>query len=298
MALSNPRCFFGIHNVAPYNRATREFFGTLKVLGDSSINLAGELISLNGGSSKFPFKVEDGLITTEINLVGREYPNFLFELFLGKAPVDTATDSTGDVSALANATGTSVSNGTTGIASIDPKSADEGDLRFGSYVVKAVSATTVDIFVGSDIDFGKSPAESYENDLLKITPSPVTIADTGATVDIDDFGLTITSGSGTIAFDGGFADTATFQVLPPHTGSTSVTIGGSGDVFPAFGMIAIAKKQGDFSMVEFDMFNVKAVGLPIGLTENAFSEWSVTAQAFQDTVRGGVFTMRTVKADA
>lgn len=296
MALSNPRSFFGVHSVTPYNRTTGEFFGTLRVLGDSSLSLAGELISLNGGSSKYPFAVEDGLITAELNLTFREYPDFVYELFLGKAPTSNAAEATGSVNGLANKNGSSVVDATTGIASIAPKSGDEGDLRFASYVVKAVSATTVDVFASTNIDFGKAPGEDFEDDLLKITASPLTVPGTGGTVDVDNFGLTITGGSGSIAFT--TDDTATFTARPANTESTDVVIGGTGDVFPEFGAIVMAKKRGNFEMVEFDLFRVKAVGLPIGLTENAFSEASITAQAFQDTARGGVFSMRHIKANA
>lgn len=294
MALSNPRVFFGVHTVAPYDRTTGEFYGILRVLGSSSLSLEGELISLNGGSAKYPFAVEDGLITAELELVFREYPNFVFELFLGKAPTDTSAEASGNVGSITNKKGTSVVDATTGIASIALKSSSEAELKFGKYVVKAASATTVDIFVSSNIDFATGTDEDYEDDLLKVTPSAITIPGSGGTVDFDNFGITITGGSGTVAMTAD--DTAEFEVRPVNTGSTEVTVGASSDVFPEFGAMVYAKKAGDKSMVEFDLFRVKAVGLPIGLTENEFSEATVTAQAFQDTARGGVFKMRHVKA--
>lgn len=294
MALSNPRSFFGVHSVAPYDRTTREFKGILKVLGSSSLSLSGELVSLNGGSSKYPFAVEDGLITAELSLVFREYPNFVFELFLGKSPTDNAADAAGDVSTAANASGSSVIDGTTGIATVTATAADEADLKFAKYVIVAASATTVDIFASSDIDFATGTDASYENDALKINAAPITIADSSAVIAVADFGLDITSGSGTVAMTSG--DTATFDVRSINTGSTEVTIGGSTDIFPEFGALVLGKKRGDSSMIEFDLFRVKGVGLPIGLTENEFSEAEVTAQAFQDNDRGGVFSMRHIKA--
>ena len=68
MALSNPRIVFGVHSVSPYSRTTGEFYGILKVLGGSSLSLSGELLKLNGGSRKYPWAVEDGLITAEMTL--------------------------------------------------------------------------------------------------------------------------------------------------------------------------------------------------------------------------------------
>lgn len=293
MALSNPRSFFGVHSVAPYDRTTREYKGILKVLGSSSLNFSGELIPLNGGSAKFPFHVEDGLITAELALTFREYPDFVFELFLGKAPTSNSAESGGSVTTIANASGTSVVNATTGIASVGVESGQEADLKFSQYVVKAVSATTVDVFASSDIDFARGDDLTYQDDNLKIVASALTIPGTGSTVSIPNTGLEFTGGSGSIALTAD--DTATFSSRPINSGSTDVTIGAGSDTFPEFGAIVLAKQRGNGEMVEFDLFRVKAVGLPIGLDENAWSEASVTAQAFQDTTRGGVFSMRHVE---
>ena len=83
MGLSEPRVFFGVHSIAPYSRTTGEFFGIAKVLATSTLSFTGELIKLNGGSNKWPFAIEDGLLSAEISLGLKEYPNFVFELFLG-----------------------------------------------------------------------------------------------------------------------------------------------------------------------------------------------------------------------
>lgn len=293
MALSNPRNIFGIHSVAPYNTTSGEFYGILKVLGDSTLNLTGELISLNGGSSKFPYAVEDGLITTEINLVAREYPDFVFELFLGKAPTSNAAEASGSASGLANKSGTSVVDATTGVASVSVEAGQEADVKFSKYVIKAVSATTVDVYAGSDVDFARGDDLSYEDDLLKVTASPLTVPGTGGTVSIPNTGLEITGGSGSIAFTAD--DTAIFSSRPINSGSIDVTIGGSADVFPEFGAILLSKQRGNGEMFEVDVFRAKAVGLPIGLAENAFGEWTVTAQAFRDSARNGVLSIRTVQ---
>ena len=294
MALSNPRSFFGVHSVAPYDQTTREFKGILKVLGSSSLNFTGEVIPLNGGSSKFPFHVEDGLITAELALTFREYPDFVFELFLGRAVTSNAAEANGSVTTIADVSGTSVVDATTGIASVGIESGQEADVKFAKYIVKAITATTVDVFASSDIDFARGDDLEYENDLLKITASPLTIPDSGATVSIPNTGLEFTGGSGTVAMTAD--DTAEFSSRPANSGSIDVTIGAGSDTFPEFGAIVLAKQRGNGQMVEFDLFRVKAVGLPIGLTENEWSEASVTAQAFQDTSRGGVYQMRFVDA--
>jgi hypothetical protein len=291
MPLSNPRSIFGVHSVAPYNRTTREYHGILRVLGSSSLSLSGELISLNGGSSKYPFAVEDGLITAELSLTFREYPDFVFELFLGKAVTSNAAEAGGAVSsALANVVGTSVLNATTGIASVGIATA--ADVKFAKYVVKAVTSTTVDVYAASDVDFARGTDLTYDDDLLAITASALTVPGTGGTVAIPSTGLEFTGGSGSISMTAD--DTAVFETRPINTGSIDVTIGASTDVFPEFGAVVLAKQRGNGQMMEVDLFRVKAVGLPLGFDENAFSEASVTAQAFQDTSRGGVFSVRHV----
>lgn len=294
MPLQNPRAFFGIHSVTPYRREDRTPYGILRVLGDSSLSLSGELIPLNGGSNLYPWKVENGLNTVEISLTFREYPDFVFEIFLGKAPTANSAESAGNVSALENAKGTSVLDATTGIASVGLLAADEADLKFSRYVVKAVSATTVDVYASSNIDFATGTDVEYVDDTLKINASPITIPDSSGTVSLADYGLEFTGGSGSVAMT--VDDTAIYEVRPVNTASSIVSIGSNKDVVPEVGMYIYAKKSGDKQMAEFDCYRVKAVGLPIGLTENAFSEASVTAQAFYDSALDGVFEMRFVEA--
>jgi len=288
MALSDPRAVFGIHSVTPYNRVTREPYGILRVLQNSSFSLSGETIPLNGGSFRFPWAVEDGNITAELSLSFNEYPDFLDTIFLGKAPTENAAEATGAVSAITNVSGTSVVSSTVGIASVAATAADEADLKFGTYLVKAVDATTVDIYVSTNLDFARGTDAIYENDLLKVTASPITIADTGATVADAIFGLEFTSGSGTIAMTAG--DTASFTVRPINSGSSTVLIGATTDVFPEFGAYVYAQQRGTGQMFELDIFRLKAIGLPHNFDAKAFSTAEITAQAFYDSARNGVFT--------
>lgn len=294
MALSNPRAIFGVHSFTPYNVTTGEFYGTVKVLQSSTLALSGELISLTGGSSKYPWAVEDGLITSELNLAFSQYDDFLFELMMGKAPTSNAAEATGSVTTLTDKSGTVV-NATTGIASVGVKSGSSADLKFSKYIVKVVSGTTVDVYAASDADFARGTDKSFENDLLKITASPLTIS-SGAAVEIPGYGLELTGGSGAIDLEsaGAIGDTATFEVRPPNSKSMDVTIGATTDVFPEWGAIVMAQKRGNSEMFEIDLFRCKAIGLPIGFTANEFSSAEVTAQAFYDSTRNGVMSLRHV----
>jgi len=290
MALSNPRIFFGVHSFTPYSRDTGLPYGTALVIGNSSFSLSGELATLQGGSNKYPYAVEETSITAELSLVFRQYEDWMFEVFLGKQPTTGTPSATGTISTVTNKNGTSVADATTGIASVSIGTAT--DLKFSKYVVKAASADAVDVYAYSNIDFARGTDKEFESDALKITSTALTVPDSGGTVAIPGYGVTITGGSGTVAMDSD--DTATFEVIPPDEANMSATFGGSSDTFPEFGAILMAAKRGNGQMVEIDVFRCKAVGLPIGLQEKAFSEAEITAQAFYDSDQSGVYSLRHV----
>lgn len=292
MALSAPRVIFGVHSVSPYNRSTGEFYGILKVLGGSSISLSGETIDLMGGSSQYPWASEDGNIEAEMSLKPKEYPDFLFTLFLGKAPTTNPAEASGNASAVTNKFGTSVVNATTGITS-SLTVGTAADLKFGKYVVKAASATTVNVYFSSDADIARGTNGEYQDDLLKITASALTIT-SGMPTAIPNFGLSLNGGSGTIGMTTG--DTAIFEIRPVNSASTTVTIGSASDsLFPEFGAIVMAQKRGNQEMVEIDALRCKGIGLPIGFEEKAWSEAEIKAKLLYDSAQDGVFKMRHVK---
>jgi hypothetical protein len=290
MALSDPRIVFGVHSVAPYSRTTGEFYGIMRVLGGSSVALSGDLIKLNGGSQKYPWAVEDSTISAEISLKVKEYPSFLFELFLGKAPTDSTADTAGTVSTVTNKSGTSIV-AATGLASVSViPTTGAANLKFGKYVVKYASATTLNIYCSTDINFARGTDEVYDSDVLLVhTTGTIT---TGGNTDIASLGLRFVGGAGTIAFSSG--DTATFEVKPPSTKSMEVTIGASSDVFPEFGAMMYAKQRGNLEMFEIDVYRCKGVGLPIGFEENAFSEAEVKVEAFYDSAQNAIMKIRNI----
>lgn len=293
MSLSAPRSIFGIHSVSPYKRSDGLFYGELRVLENSSIGLTSELISLQGGSNKFDWSTEVGSMTSEMSLSFSEYPDFVFELFGGNAPTANAAEANGNVSTLTDKLGTVV-DASTGIASIAAKAGSEADLKFGKYVIKVVSATTVDVYYSSDADIGRGTNGEYQSDALKVTASALTVPGTGGTVDVPNFGLEITGGSGSIALTTG--DTATFEVRPQNNGSMDVTIGQLSDQnFPEFGAIIMAAKQGNGELFEIDALRCKAAGLPLGFARNAYSPAEVTVKLMYDSVQDGVFKVRHVE---
>lgn len=292
MSLSTPRQIFGVHSITPYSRATGEAYGIVRVAKDSSISLSGEQIENTGGSNKYPWAIEDGKITAEMTIKMAEYPNFVFELFLGKAVTSNAAETSGNVSTAANKYGTSLISATTGVASVVViPSTGAADLKFGKYVLKVASSTTVDIFLLSDVDVVRGTDVEYVDDTLKIIASAQTIT-TGGNTDVASLGLRLTGGSGTIGMTVG--DTATFEVRPINSGSITARIGASTDVAPEFGCIVIAQKRSSDEFFEIDAFRCKSNGLPIGFAEKAFSEVEAKAKLLFDAAKNGVFDIRGV----
>lgn len=294
MALSADRIIYGIHNFTPYRRSDGLPYGILKVIGSANIALSAEQELLYAGSNKFPWAAESKTISTEISAKVKAYPGFLFELFLGATVVDAGVDAAGTVSTPENKLGTSVISATVGIASISViPTSGAANLKFGKYVVKAVSATTVDIYGLTDIDNKRGTDVEFQNDALKLTASPITVSDTGGTTDIASLGLRITGGSGTVAMTAD--DTATFSVLPPSTKSSEISVGASDTSLPAFGAIFLAQKRATGEMFEIEAFNVVANGLPISLEELVFSQPEIKMIALYEAVKDKVFAIRHIQ---
>ena len=296
MSLSNPSVIFGIHSISAYDPDTRLPLGIAKVVGTGNMNLSGEVIELNGGSSRYPWANEDGVISPELSITLKEYPPFLIEAFLGKAPTETAAEAGGSVSSsLENANGVSALDASTGIATATVKSGSEADLKTGFYVVKVVSSTTVDVFSLTDVDFAQGTDKEFEDDDLKITASALTITASTA-VEIPDFGVELTGGSGTIGMTIG--DTAVFEVRAINDGSEETVIGSSTESYGEVGIVIAAQKRSTGELFMIDCYRAKGIGMPIGFTEKEFSEAEITMKLRQDTSRNGVFKIRMNKASS
>jgi hypothetical protein len=291
MSLSQPRAVFGVHSFTPYNRATGQPYGSVKVLSSSSLSFAGALVALNGGSNKYPWAVEEGKISSQLSLKTSEYPNFLFQLFGGSTPVDNAAETGGNVSALTNVNGTSLQNATTGISSVAVLAGSESDLKFAKYVVKAISATTVQVYASTDADFGSGTVKNFAGDDLAISATTYTIV-SGADTNLTGFGLKLVGGSGTIAMTIGH--TASFEVRPINTVSTVFSIGAISSVFPEFSAILMAKKSGDGTLFEIDCPRVKGLGIPLGLDEDKFSQADIKCMVLYDATLDYVARLRRV----
>lgn len=291
MARTAPRSIFGIHGVTPYSRTTGLPYGELRVLQGSNLNITSELIELRGGSAKYPWAAEEGEITSDMTLNVSEMPNFMFELFLGKAPTDVAADADGAISTLTNKNGATIQGSADAITAVSLLSGSAANLKFGKYVVRGQSASAFDLYYLSGIDLGRGTDGTHLNDGLLVASS---VTFTASVATVPAFGLSFAQ-NGTLAFTVGH--TATFEVLPVNDGSTSVVVGGVvSQSFPEFGALVYAQKRGNDEMLELDVYRCKGAGMPIPFEVAAFQGYEVTAKCLYDDTLDGIFKMRHVKA--
>lgn len=291
MSLTAPRIMYGIHSLTPYNPVSGVYYGTLMVLKGSTFTMSGETTELRGGSNPYPWAAENGDLSSELSINCSEYPDFIFELFLGKAPTAQTAELSGDASAIVDKYGTTVVGATGLLAAVTVST--PADLKFGKYVIKATGAAAASIYCSTNIDKRRgTDAADFTDDSLLI--SAITGIGSGSTHIIAGYGITLTAG----ASAGGMTigDTATFEVRPvTNSANITATFGALSDTFPEFGALLYTAQRSNGEMTEIDVFKVKAIGLTLGAEEKAFSSWNVTGKASYDSNRSGVFSLRHVR---
>lgn len=282
MALSKPRTVFGVHSVTPYRLSDKTPYNMARVVQGSTFSLEGDTVELKGGSNRFSWAIEDGDIDATLAFTVSEYPNWLFELFGGKAPTQGSAEPSGNLSQMVNAKGTSVI-AATGLEST-ATAQTPSDLKMNKLVIKATGANEVKIYGMSDADFGRGTADEFENDdLLLATWS--TISPSG-TFDIPNQGIRLTAGPSATALVSG--DTAVLDVRPVNTFNRVVKIGGIADEFPEFGAFIFAQKSASGALFRIQAYRLKAIGLGLGAERKQFAENEYSAKAVYDSVENAV----------
>ena len=292
MGLSTDFLVFGFHSMVPYRKSDKLPYGIFKVLGGGTISLSAEFEDLFGGSNKFAWASEPKTISSEFTASVKSFPDFLFELYMAADVTTTAAAALGTVAGLANGKGTTVFKATTGIATATAKSGSETSLKAGIYVVKALSANTVDVYCMTDIEFSNGFDLSYVDDALKITTAPLSIATTAAT-EIPNTGIELTGGSTTTAFT--TADTAIFKVAAAHGGISEIVIGKAASNFVEHGIFGTAAKRSDGSLFEIDLHKCVGAGFPVALEESVFAIPELTIKVLYDSALDKIATFRKIK---
>ncbi len=274
MARSSRRQSFGIHSLSFIDLDTGLPIEQIDISSALTLNNTSEQIQNFGGSSAYAHASENGQKTVEGSMTFRELPTSIFNSLLGANTTENAAETAGSVTALVPYFGTGLIDATTGVASVGLTSGSSADVKNVSYTVKAVSATTVDVYASSDLDFARGADLTFQDDALKITVTPLTIPSTGGVVEIPNTGLELTGGSGTVALT--TDSTATFSSRPINTGSIVTNVGSDTDVLPNVGLVATAKMRATGEMGTLEIFSVTFNGLPVNFTENAFYEGEIS----------------------
>lgn len=289
MSFGYNRINYGIHSICPFRISDGLPYGILKVLGGGTMTLSSEFEELFGGSNKFAWAVEAKTISSEWTATVKTMPDFMFELFLGASVSTVAASATGTVGDLANVKGTLMA--ATGVASVAAKAGASADLKDGIYIIKAASATTVDVYALTDIEFKKLGGSdiSYINEALKINVTPLTIT-MGAATTIPNLGVVLTGGASAIAMVAG--DTARFSVRSAHAGVSVIDIGSSSTIFPEHRQLCLGQKRANGDTFEMELYKVVGSGMPIPFEEQTFAIPELSMKLVQDSANDKVATIR------
>ena len=271
MAITQPIGLYGLWNVTFKDRVTKLPQAFFKVIGEFTFPNEADMEDYYGGGDKFIRASEPKYFKSDGTFQFKQFNKESYTYLGGAANTPGTAEPLGAVTTLTNANGTSCQAATTGIASVALKSGGAADLKAGNYTVKVVSATTVDVYCDSDIDFGSiytgGAVASYVDDTLKITASPLTITTGAALTEVVGFGIDLVGGSGTIAMTIG--DTATFEVRPANVANEVITIGDRNTFLKSYSVSAYSVMKsitGEINYIYMPIVQVSGIG-SLGLKE-------------------------------
>jgi len=292
MSYGYNRINYGIHSICPFRISDGLPYGILKVLGGGTMTLSSEFEELFGGSNKFAWAVESKTISSEWSATVKSMPDFMFELFLGASVEKTAASETGSINTPTNVKNESVIDATTGIATVTIKAGSEEDLKDGVYIIKAVSATTVNVYGLTDLEFKKLGATNeaaFQSEDLELLASAITIT-SGSPTEVVGLGVELTGGSGTVAMTEG--DTARFHTNSAHAGVSEISIGSASTIFPEHRQLCLGQKRANGDVFEMELFRVVGSGMPLPFEEQTFAIPELSMKLVQDSTEDKVAVIR------
>lgn len=276
MAIEKVRDFFGIKYVIPYNLTTKKPLVVLRAIGEISFENNVDAVSLVGGHTNAPYDVEYGQPDPSLTGTVREYPAELFQIMETCTVTTVGAQASGNVSSPTNGQGTSVFGGSNGISNVTVSGATS--LIFGQYVLVALSATTLGLYVNGLSDSFLDMQANVVATISTTSAGSVAVAAAGIT-------LTVV---GTPNYTIG--DTCYFEVKPINTGSTEVLVG-TGTVPTTFGVRCIFPRKSDGVLHYIDIFQVSARGMSWKGVSREFSEFDINWKPLARSSDGAVYQM-------
>ena len=282
---------FGIHSLTLINRSTGEILcRPLEILGEATVDIAGETVKLFGGSSKFPWGTELTRFNGTLSANVKEYPADLVALLNGTDPTKRVAEASGAVENEAgtadeatNKTGTSCFDAVLGITAVNVKAGSVANAKTGVYYIKVVSSTTVDVYAYTNVDFAKGTDGIFVDDTAKITASPLTIS--AVAVEVGNFGIELT---GVASPNMVIGDTAVFIVRKVNEGSFKVPIGNASLEFTEFEVLLTGAKQTNGDIEYWRFYKCRFSGAPFPLPEADYGTSEMTIDLLFDSAKGKV----------
>jgi hypothetical protein len=281
MALSDVSILKGLKNLTVYDRDTRVPKYILRVASEMSIEPKVEEDELKVGGVVWDSDIKEA--SYELKFTAYEYPVAVVEHMTGGIKTTYVSDASGEVVDEENVNGITAYSATTGISAVALSGTTEA--KWGEYVVKAKTASTVSVYAMSNVSFNDGTDEDYTDDTLLIADD-LSISNSGDT-QVPNFGFYFTGGSAVAMTIG---DTFRFRIRRPNKSGYKVVVGGLNTEWEDVGIIGVpAKKKDIYRMI--DVFKVKISGLPYSLKDGEYSSYQVTAKLQYDSSKGGYFEL-------
>jgi hypothetical protein len=255
------------------------------------------MIDYVGGGSKFVYESEPTYIKSDAAFTIKQFNKESY-LYLADAAVTSgAAEPNGAVTTLTNEKGTSVKAATTGVAAVALTTSAANELKTGDYTIVAASASTINVYCDSDVDFSGvftgGTAKRFNDDTLLLNAAPLSIT-TGGTTALSGFGIEFTGGSGTIGMTIG--DSATFSVRAANVVNEVITIGADTTFFPAYSISAYSVPKGmTGEVLSIYMPTAQVSGIDLNLKEYAFGTASPKIKVLQSQSENMVATIRRIQ---
>jgi|GEM_PF-6947794 len=286
---------FGTSHAVFYNSCSKKPFGTSFHLDAFSISNEVEPIDIRTGHFQGIIESIDGDKTGELSMTLSSCPSF-FDNFDGSEIVES-TSSSGQIVSLANIKGDTLVNNVDGIDSVNVSLPSK--LRQGKYVICAVSATEVNVYLH---DCSKLAADGEilqlaDNDTGLVNASPIAIAGAGADTaitgvnangDVIDLGIQIKGGSATdMAFTVG--DTACFYVVAENSNLRVKTFRGSSQTVPIGVKLYTCDNKGHYKV--FDVPKVRLNPVPVSFERQTPATFEITGTILVECCTNTLYTI-------
>lgn len=285
MTQKSVRSYSGVQDVMIARISDGKPLAHIRGMGDFTFERSEEKAKLVVGKKTYATKTTK--ITRNVKIQLKEYYAELNQLMTGGQLTKHASNSAGEVVEEANVLGTSILAAATGITSIEVDATHLANLKEGWYLIEAVDANSINLYAYSELD----DKEILDEKGL-LTEAPIDITSAGE-VDLTELGLTITGGSGTIAFTPG--NTAKFYVRPPYSEAWELLMSGDDAVDDVMVIVTIQRDKG--AAVLFNFPKASPGGMSFNAPENDYGTWDLSFEPLDDPISNSYASMReTVKS--